>query len=149
MEERGKRPLDTKRTTTKETFSALRSMLGRHAKALEHEMATIEHINSTANGDYHAQVRNVEKRLEEDGNKLVKAIASRNSVKLLQDQKELANNLDGITQSLAAMVPPIEIEYQIKGIDRLQAAIVECLASTCISRSDGKPVIGTRAIKSG
>jgi hypothetical protein len=128
-------------------FTALHVLIDRHAEDLEQEIYAIDGISRTATEKYQAQLVAVKKKLEEHGNEVTRTLGSKNHIKILKDQKKLADNLDEVDRSFAAVTPPIKIEYHVEALDQLQTATVKCLAAVRISRSDGKTLVGIPTIK--
>ena len=129
---------NTKKRVAKEACAAFHAMIDRHFSDLEQEIDSIEQINRSTIDTYHAQLEEVKRRLEDRGKELMKTLANRNLLRILQDQKQLANNLDDVAQSLEKMTIPIKEEYQVEGIDQLRVAFVKCLPSARINRSYGE-----------
>ena len=96
-----------KQRAVKEVCAAFHAMIDGHFNDLELEMNAIDHINCTATDAYHAQLEKVKKKLEDRGTELTKTLAKRNLLRILQDQKRLANNLDEVAHILATVTIPI------------------------------------------
>ena len=127
-----------RKTAVKEACAALRAMIDQLANDLGQEIDSIEQINRSTTDAYHAQLAKVKRILEDRGAELTKTLANRNHLRILQDQKQLASNLDDVAEILEKVTQAIKVEYQVEGIDQLRAAFVKCLPSARINRSDGE-----------
>jgi hypothetical protein len=140
---------NTKKKALRESLAALHSKMERCVKALEMEIDAIERINHTAIVAYRSQLEDVKKRLEDRENEVTTTLASKNHIKIMQDQTGLAAQLDDVARSLAVVRAPIKMEYQVEGICQLQTTIIKRLGSAHLSRSDSKDCIRLLVIEIG
>ena len=136
-----------KKTAIRETRAALQSMIDQHFKVLEQEIDAIEHVNHTATEAYCTQLEDVKKKLGACESDVTKTLASKNNMKVMQEQKALANNMDEVVRSLQEVMPPAKEQYWVEGIDELQATVVKCLSSARINRSYSKICIELPTIR--
>ena len=98
---------NTKKTGNTKVFAALHVLIDQRVKDLLQEIDAIEHIHGTATETHQAQLTEAKKILEGHGNELITKLVSKNRIKILQEQKKLANNLTEVDQNLSRVTQPI------------------------------------------
>lgn len=123
-----------KKTVLKKVFQTLHGLLDEYAKKLEDEIDIIEDSNQKTTKTYQTQLNSIKK----EASNAEDTIRSANNFTLVKTHKTLANNLEKMTEDLKALVPPVHITYDVKGIDQIQTTIRSDLNLVHIEQAKGK-----------
>ena len=113
--------------TVSNVFTIVHVVINEQEKALKQQIAEIETKNRTLIEDYQTQLKRKEQYLNEKKKYFGSIVSANDHTKLLQTKEQLTTSLTDMTKELDELKPPVKTEYDIKGIEQLQASIDDML----------------------